>query len=160
MPGTSDLTSLEQAIAIREQWRRQGLCVVFTNGCFDLLHPGHVHYLRAARELGDALIVGLNDDASIRRLKGEQRPVNPLEHRACMLAALKPVDMVVPFSEDTPLKLITALKPDVLVKGGDYRPEDIVGAREVREAGGRVTVIPFLDGHSSTGLIQRIRQQE
>jgi len=140
-----------------EDWRRHGLRVVFTNGCFDLLHPGHIAYLTEARALGDRLVVGLNDDASIRRLKGPSRPVNPLADRAAMLTALRMVDLVVPFSEDTPLELIQALRPDILVKGGDYRPETIVGAEEVRGWGGEVVVIPFLDGHSSTGLIARIR---
>ena len=152
------LTALTAAIRRAESWRRAGKRIVFTNGCFDLLHPGHIAYLQQARTLGDVLVVGLNDDASIRRLKGEKRPVNPLEARAVMLAALKPVDMVVPFSEDTPLELIRALKPDVLVKGGDYTPETIVGAEDVRATGGEVVVIPFLDGHSSTGLIRRIRE--
>jgi len=150
-------TPLEDALAVIEGWRAEGLRIVFTNGCFDLLHPGHVGYLDAARRLGDRLVVGLNDDASVRRLKGAERPVNPLADRALMLAALKPVDLVMPFSEDTPLNLIRRIRPDVLVKGGDYREQDIVGAAEVRKTGGRVVVLPFLDGHSSTGLIERIR---
>ncbi len=140
-----------------EDWRRHGLRIVFTNGCFDLLHPGHIAYLSEAKALGDRLVIGLNDDASIHRLKGPSRPVNPLADRAAMLGALRMVDLVVPFSEDTPLELIQALRPDILVKGGDYRPETIVGAEEVRGWGGEVVVIPFLDGHSSTGLIARIR---
>jgi len=154
-----ELTSIAEAQKKVAAWRRNGKRIVFTNGCFDLLHPGHVHYLEAAKSLGDVLIVGINDDASVRRLKGPARPVNDLNHRACMLAALKSVDMVVPFPEDTPLNLIMALMPDVLVKGGDYTPDDIVGAREVRENGGEVVVIPFLHGHSSTDMIARIRQQ-
>jgi len=132
--------------------------VVFTNGCFDLLHPGHVTYLEAARGLGDALIVGLNSDDSIRLLKGPSRPINQLEDRAHMLAGLRSVDLVVPFSEETPIRLIQTLLPDVLVKGGDYDPDAIVGAKEVREAGGEVVVVPFLDGHSSTSLIGKIKQ--
>lgn len=151
---------LNQAQTQIAGWRKQGKRIVFTNGCFDLLHPGHVHYLQAARELGDFLVVGLNDDDSIRRLKGPSRPVNNLEHRACILAAIKSVDMVVAFSEDTPIKLITSLMPDVLVKGGDYSVEDIVGAEEVRGNGGKVVVIPFLNGHSSTGLIDRIHRSK
>lgn len=138
-------------------WRSRGLRIVFTNGCFDLLHPGHIDYLAEARALGDRLVIGLNDDASIRRLKGAFRPINPLHDRACMLAALRSVDMVVAFSDDTPLQLIKALKPDVLVKGGDYEPENIVGAREVRQYGGTVIIVPFKVGHSTTSLIQRIR---
>jgi len=140
-------------------WRKDGKRIVFTNGCFDILHPGHVHYLTAAKELGDALVIGLNDDDSVRRLdKGAGRPLNPLADRACLLAALKPVDLVVPFSEDTPLELIEALRPDVLVKGGDYEIEAIIGAREVMSWGGHVTTIPFIAGHSTTSLISRIQK--
>ncbi|MDQ7011465.1 MAG: D-glycero-beta-D-manno-heptose 1-phosphate adenylyltransferase [Mariprofundaceae bacterium] len=155
-----ELTSITEARKKVGIWRREKKRIVFTNGCFDLLHPGHVHYLEAAKALGDVLIVGINDDDSVRRLKGPARPVNDLDHRACMLAALKSVDMVVPFSEDTPLNLIVALMPDVLVKGGDYVPDDIVGAREIRENGGEVVIIPFLEGHSSTKMIARIRALE
>jgi D-beta-D-heptose 7-phosphate kinase/D-beta-D-heptose 1-phosphate adenosyltransferase len=151
------LTPLPQAVALVRAFRRDGKKIVFTNGCFDLLHPGHIAYLEEAKSLGDVLIVGLNDDASVHRLKGRHRPVNTLEDRAALLSALKPVDMVVPFSEDTPLALIKALKPDILVKGGDYRPDDIVGAREVHENGGRVIIVPFIKGHSTTALIARIR---
>ena len=140
-----------------EEWRMQGKRIVFTNGCFDLLHPGHLDYLQKAGALGDVLIVGLNDDDSIRRLKGLVRPVNPLPDRAIMLAALRTVDMVVSFTEDTPLKLIKTLMPDVLVKGGDYQPDAIAGAREVRENGGEVLVIPLVDGHSTSSLIERIK---
>lgn len=151
------LWSLSKACKQRNIWKEEGLRVVFTNGCFDLLHPGHITYLQDAKNLGDVLLLGLNDDASIQRLKGPSRPLNPLQDRACMLSALKSVDMVVAFSEDTPLNLITALMPDVLVKGGDYSVETIVGAEEVMQAGGHVQVIPFLEGYSSTGLIQRIQ---
>jgi len=151
------LTPLPETQSTVEKWKSDGKCIVFTNGCFDLLHPGHVDYLERAAALGDKLIIGLNDDASIRRLKGDSRPVNPLQDRAVMLAALRAVALVVPFSEDTPLNLITTLMPDILVKGGDYRPDDIVGAAEVRQHGGEVIVMPFLDGHSSSGLIQRIQ---
>jgi len=150
------LTNLACARKIATEWRKNGLRIVFTNGCFDLLHPGHIDYLRQARELGDRLIVGLNDDASVRGLKGQIRPINPLGDRATMLRALRSVDMVVPFSEATPINLITTLLPDVLVKGGDYREEDIVGANEVRANGGDVVVVPFLEGYSSSTLIQRI----
>lgn len=152
----SCLVDAETASEKVAAWKKKGYRIVFTNGCFDLLHPGHVHYLQQAKSLGDILVVGLNDDASVRRLKGPSRPVNPLEHRACMLAALKPVDMVVAFGEDTPLNLIRMLQPDVLVKGGDYSMDEIVGAREVRNSGGEVVIIPFLKGHSSSSLIERI----
>lgn len=140
-----------------EQWKQQGKTIVFTNGCFDLLHPGHIDYLQKACELGDILIIGLNDDDSISRLKGPTRPINPLTDRTTMLAALKPVDLVVPFTEDTPLELISTLLPDILVKGGDYEPDEIVGAKEVREHGGHVDVISFVEGHSTTSLIKRIQ---
>ncbi|MDX8406411.1 MAG: D-glycero-beta-D-manno-heptose 1-phosphate adenylyltransferase [Mariprofundus sp.] len=150
------LTKRTDALLKLDQWRNEGKRIVFTNGFFDLLHPGHIDYLQRARQLGDMLIIGLNDDDSIRRLKGPKRPVNGLADRAVMLAALRCVDMVVPFSEDTPFNLISALMPDILVKGGDYKPDDIVGADIVRAAGGDVLVIPFLDGHSSTALINRI----
>jgi len=150
-------TSLHDALLQRDRWRSEGKRIVFTNGCFDLLHPGHINYLQRAQALGDVLVVGLNDDHSIRRLKGETRPINALADRTVMLAAMRCVDLVVPFSEDTPFNLINALKPDVLVKGGDYRADEIVGADIVRAAGGEVVVMPFLDGHSSTGLIKRIK---
>ncbi len=133
--------------------------LVFTNGCFDLLHRGHVAYLFAARALGDALVVGVNADDSVRRLKGPGRPIVPLEDRLFVLAGLGCVDAVVPFGEDTPRELIAALLPDVLVKGGDYRADDVVGAREVREAGGDVIILPFVRGRSTTQLIQRLEDR-
>ena len=131
--------------------------MVFTNGCFDILHRGHVEYLYAARELGDALVVGVNTDDSVRRLKGPSRPVVPLEDRLYVLAGLGCVDAVTPFAEDTPRELIAALLPDVLVKGGDYDADEVVGAREVRDAGGKVVILPFVEGRSTTGLIRRLR---
>ena len=138
--------------------RRKEERIVFTNGCFDLLHGGHVHYLQQARALGDCLVVGLNDDGSVRRLKGEERPVRPQEERAHMLAALACVDYVVLFHEATPLSLIRALKPDVLVKGGDYTPETVVGREEVEAAGGTVHLIPYIEGISTTELIDELRR--
>jgi len=133
--------------------------VVFTNGCFDLLHRGHTEYLAAARALGDFLVVGLNTDASVRRLdKGHGRPVTPQEDRAFIIAALECVDAVTLFDEDTPLDLVTALAPDILVKGGDYLEDEIVGADVVRARGGRVVVLPFVTGRSTTDLIRRIRE--
>lgn len=148
------------AIAAARAAQAAGERVVMTNGCFDILHPGHVAYLRQARALGQRLIVAVNDDDSVRRLKGAQRPVNALAHRLQMLAALDCVDWVVPFGEDTPQRLICALLPDVLVKGGDYRPEQIAGADCVLVAGGEVKVLDFVDGHSTTGLIERIRSTQ
>ena len=129
--------------------------VVFTNGCFDLLHRGHVEYLTAARQLGDRLVLGLNTDASVSRLKGPGRPVTPEQDRATVLAGLAAVDAITFFDEDTPRNLIATLLPDVLVKGGDYRPEDIVGKTEVEAAGGRVIVLPYLEGRSTTDILQR-----
>jgi rfaE bifunctional protein nucleotidyltransferase chain/domain len=132
--------------------------VVFTNGCFDLLHVGHVDYLEAARSLGDGLIVGVNTDASVARLdKGSGRPFTPEADRARVLAACACVDRVVLFGEDTPLNLITLLAPDILVKGGDYRLDEIVGREIVEARGGRVVALPFVPGYSTTGLIDRIR---
>jgi D-beta-D-heptose 7-phosphate kinase/D-beta-D-heptose 1-phosphate adenosyltransferase len=157
MVATDRFVELSEAIQLRRQWQTYGKRVVFTNGCFDLLHPGHVTYLEAAKALGDILVIGLNSDDSIRLLKGPTRPVNGLADRAHMLAGLRAVDLVVPFSEETPIKLIKALLPDLLVKGGDYDPDKIVGAKEVREAGGKVVVVPFLDGHSSSNLIGKIQ---
>jgi D-glycero-beta-D-manno-heptose 1-phosphate adenylyltransferase len=129
--------------------------VVFTNGCFDLIHRGHVEYLTAARQLGDRLVLGLNTDASVRRLKGPGRPVTPEQDRATVLAGLAAVDAITFFDEDTPRNLIATLLPDVLVKGGDYRTEDIVGKTEVEAAGGRVIVLPYLEGRSTTDILQR-----
>ncbi|HXJ37178.1 MAG TPA: D-glycero-beta-D-manno-heptose 1-phosphate adenylyltransferase [Candidatus Eisenbacteria bacterium] len=137
--------------------RARGGRVVFTNGCFDLLHPGHVRYLAAARALGDALIVGLNDDASVRRLKGTGRPILGAAERAEVLAALAAVDHVVLFADDTPRALIAALLPDVLVKGADWATADIVGRQEVEAAGGRVERIEVVPGVSTSELVRRIR---
>jgi len=135
--------------------------VVFTNGCFDLLHRGHVHYLEEARALGDALIVGVNTDASAARLrKGPGRPLTPEADRARVLAALACVDRVVLFEEDTPLELITALKPDILVKGGDYQLHEIVGREIVLARGGKVAALPFLPGYSTTQLVERLRRAQ
>lgn len=131
--------------------------VVFTNGVFDLLHPGHVDVLTAARREGDALVVGLNSDASVRRLKGPERPVRSEAERAYVLGALAAVDVVVVFDQDTPLELIRLLEPDVLVKGGDYTEATIVGAVDVRALGGRVVVVPITPGHSTTSTIARLR---
>jgi D-glycero-beta-D-manno-heptose 1-phosphate adenylyltransferase len=147
---------LDRARAIEAFGRPRADRVVFTNGCFDLLHRGHVEYLNGARALGDRLIIGVNTDESVRRLKGAGRPLVLLEDRLYVLAALECVDAVTPFSEDTPRELIARLLPDVLVKGGDYHADDVVGGEEVRSAGGRVVILPFVAGRSSTSLIQRL----
>jgi D-beta-D-heptose 7-phosphate kinase/D-beta-D-heptose 1-phosphate adenosyltransferase len=131
--------------------------VVFTNGVFDLLHPGHVDVLVGARRQGDALVVGINSDASVRRLKGPERPVRGEAERAYVLAALEAVDAVVVFEQDTPLELVQRLEPDVIVKGGDYAESTIVGAREVRARGGEVVVIPLTPGQSTTSIIEKLR---
>lgn len=134
--------------------------VVFTNGCFDILHAGHVQYLKAARELGDKLIVGLNSDESVRRIKGEGRPVNSQEDRAEILRSLSFVDRVEIFDEDTPLELIKKVKPDILVKGGDYSADEVVGKDEVEANGGKVVILPFLEGKSTTSVIDKIRSMK
>ncbi len=148
----------KEARAARETARGEGKTVVFTNGCFDLLHRGHVDLLAAARAKGDFLVVGLNSDASTRRLKGSGRPLVPDGDRAAVLAALAAVDVVVVFEEDTPLGLIRELVPDVLVKGADYRPEEVVGRDVVEAAGGRVELVPLTEGRSTTSLVDRLRK--
>jgi D-beta-D-heptose 7-phosphate kinase/D-beta-D-heptose 1-phosphate adenosyltransferase len=146
----------DELAAVRQYHAQRDERVVFTNGCFDLLHLGHIHYLQQARALGERLVVGLNDDASVRRLKGAKRPLIPQDERARMLAALAYVDYVTVFSEPTPLELITLLRPDVLVKGGDYTPETVVGRNEVEAYGGKVCIVPYVDGASTTAIIERI----
>jgi rfaE bifunctional protein nucleotidyltransferase chain/domain len=136
--------------------RAKGARIVFTNGCFDILHPGHVKYLNKARSLGDILVVGLNSDASVRAIKGKSRPVNRLSDRALILASLSAVDYVVPFGESTPERLIKVIKPDILVKGGDWKVKDIVGGDFVVSRGGRVASIPFVKGYSTTSLIKKL----
>lgn len=132
--------------------------IVFTNGCFDILHKGHVYYLRESAKLGDVLIVGLNSDSSVKLIKGASRPINDEESRAEVLSALRFVDYVVLFDEETPYNLINDIKPTVLVKGGDYKEDDIVGADIVKASGGQVVVIPYLEGNSTTQIIEKIRE--
>jgi len=150
------IVSSGSLLAIRKRLRRQEKTVVFTNGCFDLIHGGHIRLFRAAKKLGDVLVVALNSDASIRRLKGPQKPIFPLRERQEVLAALGDVDYVTSFSETTPRRIIVALLPDVLVKGGDWGPGEIIGAEEVEAAGGRVVRVPYLRGHSTTNIIAKI----
>ncbi len=151
--------TLDQALIEVNAARREGHTVVFTNGCFDILHAGHIRLLRAARECGDLLIVGLNSDASVRTLKGDDRPVHNEDDRAAILSELEAVALVVIFDEDTPINLINALRPDVLVKGGDYTKDKVVGADLIKQWGGRVELVPVLEGRSTTGAIEKVRSR-
>jgi rfaE bifunctional protein nucleotidyltransferase chain/domain len=153
----SKIVSLPEATEVVEAWKQKGIKTVFTNGCFDLLHLGHLDYLSKSKDLGDKLILGLNSSASVSRLKGPTRPINSTESRAMMLAALEFIDLVVVFEEDTPLNVIASLTPNILVKGGDYTIATIIGASEVEAKGGLVKVIPFLDGYSSTTIVTKIQ---
>lgn len=148
--------TLEQQL---QKWREQGLKIVFTNGCFDLVHLGHVDYLEKARNLGDKLVLGLNTDASIKGLKGEERPLQDELSRARIMASLLFVDAVVLFSEPTPYNLIKLVQPDILVKGDDYSPENIVGADVVKEKGGEIKTIPFVKGYSTSNIVAKIKKQ-
>lgn len=152
----SKIKSRKALKALLARARKNGKRVVFTNGCFDLLHPGHVSYLERARKLGDLLVVALNADASVSRLKGPTRPVNTLKDRQQVMAAVESVDFVTSFSEDTPLAVIRELRPAVLVKGGDYQVRDIVGAPDVLGWGGRVKTLPFVAGKSTSEILARI----
>lgn len=138
-------------------WKVKGQKIIFTNGCFDILHPGHIQLLLEAAELGDKLVLGLNTDASVKRLKGEGRPVNDEQSRALIMAAQLYVDAVTLFDEDTPLELIQAIHPDVIVKGGDYTPETVVGNDFVTSYGGKVVIIPTVEGFSTTSIINRMK---
>jgi rfaE bifunctional protein nucleotidyltransferase chain/domain len=153
---TSPILSWQDLAKLRDEWREQGYKVVFTNGVFDIVHRGHVDYLLAARSLGDRLIVGLNTDASVKRFKDPRRPIVTQEDRAFVLSCLRFVDALALFDQDTPLKFINYLMPDVLVKGADYKEEDIVGAREVKAYGGTVERIALTEGKSTSQLIQAI----
>lgn len=153
------VVSEAELLQLVKEMRARGERIVMTNGCFDILHPGHVEYLEQAKDIGDRLIVAINDDDSVRRLKGDKRPINPLMVRMQMLCALRSVDWVVPFSEDSPERLISRVLPDILVKGGDYRPEEVAGAGCVQAAGGMVKVLKFLPGHSTSKLIETINQR-
>jgi rfaE bifunctional protein nucleotidyltransferase chain/domain len=153
---SAKITSLAALLKIRARLRREGKTVVFTNGCFDLIHGGHVHLFRAAKKSGDILIVALNTDASIRKNKGSSRPIFPLSERFEVLAAFADIDYLTAFPEPTPRAIIAALRPDVLVKGGDWGTGAIVGRAEVEASGGKVVRVPYLEGHSSTNIIKKI----
>ena len=154
------LATPQQLQAKKTLWALKGYTVVFTNGCFDLLHPGHIAVLAEAAALGDILVVGLNSDNSVQRLKGEGRPVMAEGDRSTMLAALYMVDAVVVFEEDTPLKLIETLTPQVLVKGGDYTRDTIVGADWVEQHGGEVVTVPLLEGKATSSIVEKIKQSK
>jgi D-beta-D-heptose 7-phosphate kinase/D-beta-D-heptose 1-phosphate adenosyltransferase len=158
-PAPAAPASMERALQLRDHWRAEGLIVGFTNGCFDLLHAGHVSLLAQAAEACDRLIVALNSDSSVRRLKGPTRPMQPLAARAAVMGALKGVDLVLAFEEDTPLSLIEALSPDVLVKGADYAEADVIGADIVKARGGRVVLAKLADGHSTSALMERVQKR-
>jgi D-beta-D-heptose 7-phosphate kinase/D-beta-D-heptose 1-phosphate adenosyltransferase len=153
---TRKVYTLEKLAEIRRRLKGLGKKVVFTNGCFDLLHAGHVRLFHEAKKLGDVLIVALNNDASVRRLKGPTRPIFPLRERFEILAAVADIDYLTSFGEPTPQKTIAALLPDVLVKGGDWGPDEIVGRAEVEAAGGRVARVRYFEGHSTSSIIRRI----
>ncbi len=154
--GASKIAVLESARILVKSWQSSGQKVVFTNGCYDILHPGHIHLLHQSRDMGDRLIVGLNTDTSVRRLKGNTRPIVAERDRAAIVSALGCVDMVVLFDEDTPLELIQAIKPDILVKGDDYRMDQVVGREAVESFGGRVCLVPLLQGYSTTQIAEKI----
>tara|TARA_Y100001947_G_scaffold75729_1_gene64024 strand:+ start:11257 stop:11721 length:465 start_codon:yes stop_codon:yes gene_type:complete len=150
--------SIKEKMEFIKKIKSQKLNIVFTNGCFDILHVGHTRYLNRAKELGDFLVVGLNSDSSVRENKGSDRPINKFNDRAKILSCLKAVDLVIKFEEKTPLKLIRAIMPDILVKGGDYKIEDIVGSDEVIKQGGKVIPLGFYEGYSSSKYIKRIKK--
>ncbi len=154
---TDKIVSAEQAAKLARQWKAEGEKVVFTNGCFDILHAGHIHYLNEAAALGQRLVLGLNTDDSVKKLKGESRPINDENSRSLLLSAMYFVDAIVLFDEETPLSLIKQIMPDVLVKGGDYTIDTIVGAKEVLENQGEVKVLSFVPGYSSTSIINKIK---
>ena len=154
---SNKIMNLTEAKDVLKAWKNERQCVVFTNGCFDILHLGHIDYLEKAKLKGDKLIIGLNSDNSVKKLKGNQRPINSAITRSKMLAALEFVDMVIEFDEDTPLILIKSLLPDILVKGGDYTKENIVGADSVLTTGGTVEIIEFTEGYSTTKLIDQLK---
>lgn len=151
------LVNLQELLDIIKGIRHEGKKIVFTNGCFDILHAGHVTYLEKAKSFGDILILGLNSDDSVRRLKGSERPINNEQDRATVLSALRSIDYVVFFNEDTPIELISAILPDVLVKGGDYTNDTIVGADIVIDNSGKVEIVPLLEGRSTTSIINKMK---
>jgi len=158
MKGKKIILDRAELLRVRKRLRKVGKKVVFTNGCFDLLHGGHIRLFREAKKHGDILIVALNTDASVRRLKGASRPVFPLRERLEVLEAIEDIDLLTSFSEETPQKIIAEVLPDVLVKGSDWGPDQVVGRQEVEAAGGKVVIVPYLKGHSSSSLLKKIKK--
>ena len=153
------IISFEEIGSRVQSWRKESLRLVFTNGCFDILHSGHVRYLQTAASLGDILFLGLNSDSSVRKLKGPRRPIMTQAERAYLLSAIEAIDCIVIFDEETPARLIQSVIPDVLVKGGDYFPEDVVGYETVTENGGSVEIVPYIEGKSTSGIVNSILKQ-
>ncbi len=153
----SKILSRTQAKAKAKKWKEKNKTIVFTNGCFDILHYGHIHYLSQAKDLGDHLVIGLNSENSVKRLKGNNRPINDDNTRAYLLAALEIVDAIIFFEEDTPLELINLIQPNVLVKGGDYKAEEIVGYKEMKKTGGKIKILSFVKGYSTTNIENKIK---
>ena len=156
MISPNKLLTCDQLLTWKNYWKFKDNKIVFTNGCFDIIHPGHVRYLNEAKSLGHILVIGLNSDNSVKKLKGTNRPIHHQKDRADVLSALYCVDVVTIFEEDTPYNLIQMIKPDILVKGGDYEIEQIVGYDLVKSYGGEVTTIPFVEGHSTTSILEKI----
>ena len=154
------ISDKNQALEIINKAKDRGERIIMTNGCFDIIHTGHVRYLSQAKSLGNFLVIAINDDDSVKRLKGSDRPINSLENRVTVLSALANVNLIVPFSEDTPEKLIRFLKPDTLVKGGDYKEEQIAGAKSVRESGGDVVIMPFEEGYSTSHILEKLKNKK
>ena len=159
MKSQDKIRSKNDFLELVREWQQKGLTIVFTNGCFDILHPGHIDLLEQAKGLGDKLVIGLNTDNSVSRIKGDLRPINDEEFRGQMIAALESVDLVTYFDDETPIDLIKEVKPDILIKGNDYRLEEIVGANFVMEYGGVVKTISLLPGYSTTKLIEKINRK-
>ena len=158
MKGKKIVLDRAELLRVRKRLRKDGKKVVFANGCFDLLHGGHIRLFREAKKHGDVLIIALNTDASVRKLKGASRPIFPLRERLEVLEAVEDIDLLTSFSEETPQKIIAEVLPDVLVKGGDWAPDQVVGRKEVEAAGGKVVIVPYLRGHSSSGLLKKIKK--
>ena len=158
MSGTKLYMNLDEGLQQVDVWKKQKDTIIFTNGCFDIFHAGHAMYLEEAKQLGQRLVVGINTDESVKKLKGEHRPILTLNDRASVLCALQAVDMVIPFAEDTPIELIRSLMPDVLVKGGDYNIEQMIGKDLVEKTGGEVKILSFKNDISTSTIIKRIQQ--